>query len=134
MGWNFQADRPIYSQLMDQIKRRIIIGDYPPGEKMPSVRELAMEASVNPNTMQRAFAQLEQEGLLHTQRTSGRFVTEDRDRIMSIKEDLAKGLVADFLRSMKELGYSDSQTITMLESASLGLLKDEPKAIEKEGA
>ncbi len=134
MGWNFQTDRPIYSQLMDQIKRRIIIGEYPPGEKMPSVRELAMEASVNPNTMQRAFAQLEQEGLLHTQRTSGRFVTEDRDRIMSIKEDLAKGLVADFLRSMKELGYSDSQTITMLESASLGLLKDEPKAIEKEGA
>ena len=134
MGWNFQTDRPIYSQLMDQIKRRIIIGEYPPGEKMPSVRELAMEASVNHNTMQRAFAQLEQEGLLHTQRTSGRFVTEDRDRIMSIKEDLAKGLVADFLRSMKELGYSDSQTITMLESASLGLLKDEPKAIEKEGA
>lgn len=134
MEWNFQADRPIYSQLMDQIKRRIIIGEYPPGEKMPSVRELAMEASVNPNTMQRAFAQLEQEGLLHTQRTSGRFVTEDRDRIMSIKEDLAKGLVADFLRSMKELGYSDSQTITMLESASLGLLKDEPKTMEKEGA
>lgn len=134
MAWQFDDERPIYTQLLEKIRVFIISGQYPPGSKLPPVRELAAEASVNPNTMQRAFAQLEQEGLLHTQRTSGRFVTEDRDRIMSIKEDLAKGLVADFLRSMKELGYSDSQTITMLESASLGLLKDEPKTMEKEGA
>jgi GntR family transcriptional regulator len=131
MGWTFQPDRPIYSQLMEQIKRRIITGEYPPGEKMPSVRELAMEAAVNPNTMQKAFAQLEQEGLLHTQRTSGRFVTEDRERIMSIKEDLARNLAMDFLRSMQELGYSDSQTVTVLEAARLQAEKD--TASGKEG-
>ena len=131
MGWTFQPDRPIYSQLMEQIKRRIITGEYPPGEKMPSVRELAMEAAVNPNTMQRAFAQLAQEGLLHTQRTSGRFVTEDRERIMSIKEDLARNLAMDFLRSMQELGYSDSQTVTVLEAARLQAEKD--TASGKEG-
>ena len=131
MGWTFQPDRPIYSQLMEQIKRRIITGEYPPGEKMPSVRELAMEAAVNPNTMQKAFAQLEQEGLLHTQRTSGRFVTEDRERIMSIKEDLARNLEMDFLRSMQELGYSDSQTVTVLEAARLQAEKD--TASGKEG-
>ena len=131
MGWTFQPDRPIYSQLMEQIKRRIITGEYPPGEKMPSVRELAMEAAVNPNTMQKAFAQLEQEGLLHTQRTSGRFVTEDRERIMSIKEDLARNLAMDFLRSMQELGYSDSQTVTVREAARLQAEKD--TASGKEG-
>ena len=131
MGWTFQPDRPIYSQLMEQIKRRIITGEYPPGEKMPSVRELAMEAAVNPNTMQKALAQLEQEGLLHTQRTSGRFVTEDRERIMSIKEDLARNLAMDFLRSMQELGYSDSQTVTVLEAARLQAEKD--TASGKEG-
>lgn len=131
MGWTFQPDRPIYSQLMEQIKRRIITGEYPPGEKMPSVRELAMEAAVNPNTMQKAFAQLEQEGLLHTQRTSGRFVTEDRKRIMSIKENLARNLAMDFLRSMQELGYSDSQTVTVLEAARLQAEKD--TASGKEG-
>ena len=131
MGWTFQPDRPIYSQLMEQIKRRIITGEYPPGETMPSVRELAMEAAVNPNTMQKAFAQLEQEGLLHTQRTSGRFVTEDRERIMSIKEDLARNLAMDFLRSMQELGYSDSQTVTVLEAARLQAEKD--TASGKEG-
>lgn len=131
MGWTFQPDRPIYSQLMEQIKRRIITGEYPPGEKMPSVRELAVEAAVNPNTMQKAFAQLEQEGLLHTQRTSGRFVTEDRERIMSIKEDLARNLAMDFLRSMQELGYSDSQTVTVLEAARLQAEKD--TASGKEG-
>lgn len=117
MGWSFQAERPIYAQLMDQIKRRILTGEYPPGEKMPSVRELAMEAAVNPNTMQRAFAQLEQEGLLYTQRTSGRFVTEDRERIMKVQKDLAQQLIADFLENMKGIGYTNQETLSMLESS-----------------
>ena len=131
MTWHFENDRPIYTQLLEQIRLRIISGIYAAGSRLPSVRELAADASVNPNTMQKAFAQLEQEGLLHTQRTSGRFVTEDRDRIMSIKEDLAKELAAGFLQSMKELGYSDSQAITMLESASRE--KEEPADEKKEG-
>ena len=114
MGWNFQADRPIYAQLMEEIKRRIISGVYKPGEKMPSVRDLAAEASVNPNTMQRAFAQLEQEGLLYTQRTSGRFVTEDEERIMDMKNELAKELIRDFWKDMEQLGFGRQQTLTLL--------------------
>lgn len=114
MGWNFQADRLIYAQLMEEIKHRIISGVYKPGEKMPSVRELAAEASVNPNTMQRAFAQLEQEGLLYTQRTSGRFVTEDEERIMDMKNELAKELIRDFWKNMEQLGFGRQQTLTLL--------------------
>lgn len=114
LGWNFQADRPIYAQLMEEIKRRIISGVYKPGEKMPSVRDLAAEASVNPNTMQRAFAQLEQEGLLYTQRTSGRFVTEDEERIMDMKNELAKELIRDFWKNMEQLGFGRQQTLTLL--------------------
>ena len=114
MGWNFQADRLIYAQLMEEIKRRIISGVYKPGEKMPSVRDLAAEASVNPNTMQRAFAQLEQEGLLYTQRTSGRFVTEDEERIMDMKNELAKELIRDFWENMEQLGFGRQQTLTLL--------------------
>ena len=115
MSWEFQSDRPIYAQLMEQIKRRIITGIYPPGEKMPSVRELAAEASVNPNTMQRAFAQLEQEGLLYTQRTSGRFVTEDQQRILEMKTEMADELAKRFLEDMEQLGYNCRQAIEVLE-------------------
>lgn len=115
MSWEFQSDRPIYAQLMEQIKRRIITGIYPPGEKMPSVRELAAEASVNPNTMQRAFAQLEQEGLLYTQRTSGRFVTEDQQRILEMKTEMADELAKGFLEDMEQLGYNCRQAVEVLE-------------------
>ena len=115
MSWEFQSDRPIYAQLMEQIKRIIITGIYPPGEKMPSVRELAAEASVNPNTMQRAFAQLEQEGLLYTQRTSGRFVTEDQQRILEMKTEMADELAKRFLEDMEQLGYNCRQAIEVLE-------------------
>ena len=117
MGWTFQADRPIYAQLIDEVKRRIISGVYPPGEKMPPVRELAAEAAVNPNTMQRAFAQLEQEGLLYTMRTSGRFVTEDQERITEMKNELAKKLMDSFLYEMEQLGYTHQQSVAMLEGA-----------------
>ena len=109
MGWKFQTDRPIYAQLVEQVKQKIITGVYPPGSKMPSVLELAAEASVNPNTMQRAFSQLEQEGLLYTQRTSGRFVTEDQGRITAMKEELARELIRSFLENMEQLGYTSSQ-------------------------
>lgn len=117
MGWNFQNDRPIYAQLMEQIKRRIISGVYAPGEKMPSVRDLAAEASVNPNTMQKAFAQLEQEGLLYTQRTSGRYVTEDEGRILQMKEDLAKELTESYFIAMEQLGYSRIQAVKLIAAA-----------------
>lgn len=83
MSWEFQDHLPIYAQLMDTLKRRIITGRYLPGEKLPSVRELAAEAGINPNTVQRAFSELEREGLIYTQRATGKYVTENarRDQI-----------------------------------------------------
>ena len=109
MKWQFSNDLPIYSQLIAQIKVGIVTGAFPPGERLPSVRDLATEAGVNPNTMQRAFSQLEQEGLLYTQRTSGRFVTEDQGRITAMKEELARELIRSFLENMEQLGYTSSQ-------------------------
>ena len=79
MDWKLEDDRPIWTQLTEQLKRRIIAGVYPPGSKLPPVRELAAEAGVNPNTMQRALAQLEQDGLARADRTAGRLVTQDAE-------------------------------------------------------
>ena len=85
MSWEFQDHLPIYAQLMDTLKRRIITGRYLPGEKLPSVRELAAEAGINPNTVQRAFSELEREGLIYTQRATGKYVTENADEIKSAR-------------------------------------------------
>lgn len=100
MPWELKSDRPIYSQLMEQIKLMIVSGIFPAGSKLPPVRELAADASVNPNTMQRALSQLENEGLLYTQRTSGRFVTEDVQKITSIKNSIAVYLIRELLDKM----------------------------------
>ncbi|NLG93145.1 MAG: GntR family transcriptional regulator [Clostridiales bacterium] len=118
MAWNLKSDRPIYSQLVEQIELLIVSGIYPAGSKLPSVRDLAGEASVNPNTMQRALAQLENDGLLYTQRTSGRFVTEDVERIMQIKNNLAQGLINEFIENMRNLGYDTKQAIQLLEKTA----------------
>ncbi|MCY1714538.1 GntR family transcriptional regulator [Caproiciproducens galactitolivorans] len=115
MAWNLKSDRPIYSQLIEHIELLIVSGIYPAGSKLPSVRDLAGEASVNPNTMQRALAQLENDGLLYSQRTSGRYVTEDVDQIMKIKNGLAQGLIKEFIENMENLGYDVKQAIQLLE-------------------
>ena len=108
MSWEFQDHLPIYAQLMDTLKRRIVTGRYLPGEKLPSVRELAAEAGINPNTVQRAFSELEREGLIYTQRATGKYVTENEADIKSAREALARTQVADFLRAMQSLGFSSS--------------------------
>ncbi len=115
MPWELKPDRPIYAQLIEQLQLMVIAGIYPPGAKLPSVRELAAEAAVNPNTMQRALAKLEEDGLLFSQRTSGRFVTEDAGQIMQTKQNLAEGLVRDFLRSMNRLGYDAQGAVSLLD-------------------
>ena len=89
MEWTFRNDLPIYSQLVEQIKLGIVSGAYVPGERLSSVRDLATDAGVNPNTMQRALQELEREGLVFSQRTSGRFVTEDVALIDSAKRAIA---------------------------------------------
>ena len=116
MSWEFQDHLPIYAQLMDTLKRRIITGRYLPGEKLPSVRELAAEAGINPNTVQRAFSELEREGLIYTQRATGKYVTENADEIKSARQALAKTQAAEFLSNMQSLGYSVGDVIVLLQS------------------
>ena len=92
----------------------IISGLYHPGDKLPSVRELAQEASVNPNTMQKALSELERTGLVYSQRTSGRFITEDITMIEKLKSELAKEMVTQFLENMQKLGFQREDTISLL--------------------
>ncbi len=117
MAWQFESNLPIYTQILEQIRMGIISGVYPAGSKLPSVRELASEASVNPNTMQRALAELEQSGLIYTQRTAGRFVTEDLDMIGKLKKSIAEEQIRKFFQSMLELGFTEEETIQLMEKA-----------------
>lgn len=116
MSWHFSDDRPIYLQLMEKIQLKIICGDYKPGEKLPSVRDIASEASVNPNTMQKALTELEKTGLVFSKRTSGRFITEDSNMITNMKNDLAKEQINDFLKNMAKIGYTKEEAIKLVES------------------
>ena len=114
MAWSLQSDRPIYAQLVGLLQRMIVTGIYPAGSRLPSVRELAAEAAVNPNTMQRALVKLEEDGLIFTQRTSGRFVTEEQEKIMETKKEMAEQLISQFMEDMSRLGYTKEQTVTMM--------------------
>ena len=114
MTWNFVSDRPIYIQLADQIKMGILSGEFPAGERLPSVRDLATEAGVNPNTMQRALSELEREGYLYSQRTSGRFVSADGHVFEQVKESLAMEAIEEFFEKMSRLGLDRQQVIQMM--------------------
>lgn len=114
MPWSFDNDRSIYIQLVEQIQNRIATGYYRAGSKLPSVRELAGEAEVNPNTMQKALSELERTGLLHSQRTSGRYVTEDEGRIQEMKRQSAKEAVQAFLKQMENLGLEREEIIELI--------------------
>ena len=105
MGWELTSDRPIYTQLLEELKRRIVSGYYEPGEKLLPVRELAQEAKVNPNTMQKALAELERQELVFAVRTTGRYITEDASLIENIKEEFAALHVKTYYNEMKALGY-----------------------------
>lgn len=114
MPWNLNSDRPIFIQIIEKIQMDIISGLYRPGDKLPSVRELAQEASVNPNTMQKALSELERTGLVYSQRTSGRFITEDMTMIEKLKSELAKEMVTQFLENMLKLGFQKEDAISLL--------------------
>lgn len=114
MKWQFSNDAPIYAQLIAQIKVGIVSGAFPPGERLPSVRDLATEAGVNPNTMQRALTELERDGLVYSQRTAGRFVTEDQTMIEAAKRGLAEGHIQTFLAAMRRLGYGKEDILNLL--------------------
>lgn len=120
MAWELDSDRPIYAQLVERIQMEIVSGYYLPGGKLPSVRELAAEAAVNPNTMQKAFTELERSGLIITQRTNGRTVTEDTSLINGIRERLANYHLEQFFGNMKELGYTKKEVIQLVEKSFEG--------------
>ena len=117
MGWTLDKNRPIYLQLVETLQSRIVSGAYPPGAKIDSVRDLAAEAAVNPNTMQRALAELEQSGLLRAERTAGRFVTEDKTLIADVRRQLARERVEAFARDMAGLGYRRSELPALLQES-----------------
>ena len=114
MEWNLTDDRPIWMQLSEQMARRIVAGQYPPGTKLPAVRELAADAGVNPNTMQRALAQLENEGLAVSNRTAGRMVTENIAAIEAVRRTMARQLTEEFLSAIQDLGYTRDDVMALL--------------------
>ena len=120
MKWTFKEGSPIYTQLIDQMKVHIAGGVWGPGEQIPPVRELAMDAGVNPNTMQRALAELEREGLLYSVRTSGRFVTEDRAAFDSLHKNLAEDYIREMFDSLRKLGMSDDDIIAAVQQHAKG--------------
>ena len=114
MEWKFRSDLPIYSQLVEQIKLGIVSGKLLPGERLMSVRDMATEAGVNPNTMQRALQELERDGMVYSQRTAGRFVTENMQVIERAKKKFAEEQIRSFLEAMKKLGYQREEILSLL--------------------
>jgi DNA-binding transcriptional regulator YhcF (GntR family) len=128
MKWHIDSDRPIYKQLIEQIELRIISGVLKPGNKLDSVREMAMEAGVNPNTMQKALVELERMGLVFAQRTSGRYITEDRKMIEESKKSLAEKEIYQFFEKMKSLGFEKEEIIKIIQKEESGNENDRFKS------
>ncbi|MBJ8325612.1 GntR family transcriptional regulator [Streptococcus pacificus] len=114
MAWKFDEKSPIYVQIAQRVKMRIISQDIKSGEQLPTVREFAEEAGVNPNTMQRAFIELERDGMVYSQRTSGRFVTDDEKLIEQKRHELAEEEIKLFINHMKKIGFDNKKIIEEL--------------------
>ena len=116
MGERFDTSRPIYAQIVERLKAKILAGVYPPGGHLDSVRDLAAAAGVNPNTMQRALAQLEAEGegRVRTERTTGRFVTEDTALLEKLRDEMARAVTAEYLEKMRGIGYGPAQAAALV--------------------
>ena len=114
MSWTFDNNKPIYLQIMDKIKLQIVSHKLEPNQQLPTVRELASEAGVNPNTIQRALSDLEREGFVYTKRTAGRFVTEDLDLILQSRKQLSEEQMQQFVTGMVEFGYEKGELPTVL--------------------
>ena len=115
MNFIFDNDRPIYIQLVEQLKEYIVAGNFKAGEKLPSVREFAMQIKVNPNTVQKALAEIENQKLIYTERTNGKFVTENEELIENVKKELANEKVQKYFQNMNKLGIDKEKAITYLQ-------------------
>ena len=120
MAWTLNSDRPIFLQIVERIQMDIISGRYAPGQRLPSVRDLAAEAAVNPNTMQRAFMELERIGLVYSVRTNGRYITEDTTMIEELKKSVAKEKINEFLTVMQGLGYKQEEILSLMQNTLKG--------------
>lgn len=115
MAWNFNRYTPVYLQIVERIRNDIINGKFKPNEQIPTVRQLAINAAVNPNTVQRALTELENEDLLYSQGTLGRFVTDNEDVILKARKNEAKKFAKSIMKHSKYLGISKDELIEMLE-------------------
>lgn len=115
MEYIFENDRPIYLQLVEKIRTQIVSGELKQGEKIPSVRELALIAKVNPNTVQKALAELEDEGLIYTERTNGKFVTTNNKLVEGTKRNIAKIKVEKYLNDMESIGINYKEALNYLQ-------------------
>ncbi len=120
MNWAFKDGIPIYTQIIEQIKSFILSGEFQPGQQVPPVRELAVDAGVNPNTMQRALAELEREGLLYSVRTSGRFVTDDAQTLADLRKTLGNSYIEDLFRNLEKLGMTNEEIIHAVQQWAKG--------------
>ncbi len=127
MKWQIETNRPIYLQLVEQIQFSILSGEFQPGERLPSVRDLAEEAGVNPNTVQRAMTELEQKGLVYPQRTAGRFITDNTFLIQSLKEECAKNALKSFMDQMQKIGLRPEDLIQLIQTSTSQPAKDVTK-------
>lgn len=120
MSIDFLPDKPIYQQLIDRITGGIIRGNVKPGEKLPSVREYAVEVGVNANTMQRVYKELEMMGISETKRGQGTFVTDNETRLQQLRDEVKEGLVESFLNSIEALGFSKKEMIEFIQTRERG--------------
>ena len=109
MAWNLDADQPLYIQIVNKLKVDIVAGAYKAGDKLESVRDLAKIAAVNPNTMQKALQELEKTNLIKTQRTSGRYITEDESLLEALKNEILIEKLEEFMESARALGYTEDE-------------------------
>ena len=117
---NFQNERPIYLQIVEQMEMEIMSGYYPKGSKLPTVRELAMQYKVNPNTMQKAFVELEQRGLVFAKRTSGRYVSENESVIENVKQQAAKAKTQEYIRYVRQVGLEEEDILRLFKECGKG--------------
>lgn len=130
MSIEFDNNLPIYLQIMNHIKKQIVSGLLQPGDKIPSVRELAADLQINPNTVQRTFQELEREEVVETKRGLGRYVTSEESKIMAIKKEMAGDLLHQFIHGMQELGFRNQDIVTIVKEA---VAADAGKGLERKG-
>ena len=124
MDWNFKNGIPIYTQIVDELTMRIASGAYAPGEKLDSVRDMAMDAGVNPNTMQRALAEIERRGLVYSERTSGRFVTRDENVLKELHKKLAGRYLDEFVEKLQKIGMNEKEISDFIKEVGNGKNRD----------